>query len=48
MLITAITTDAAWGGAALAPWLVGVPLLSAAILLLAGRRSDRGQECFRG
>ena len=41
MLITAITTDAAWSGATLAPWLVGIPLLSAAILLLAGRRSDR-------
>lgn len=41
MLITAITTDAAWSGAALAPWLVGIPLLSAAVLLLAGRRSDR-------
>ena len=41
MLITGITTDAAWSGSALAPWLVGIPLLSAAILLLAGRRSDR-------
>ncbi len=41
MLITAITTDAAWSGSALAPWLVGIPMLSAAILLLAGRRSDR-------
>ena len=41
MLITAITTDAAWSGATLAPWLVGIPLLSAAVLLLAGRRSDR-------
>ncbi len=41
MLITAIPTDAAWSGAALAPWLVGIPLLSAAILLLAGRHSDR-------
>ena len=41
MLITGITTDAAWGGAAAAPWLVGIPLLSAAILLLLGRRSDR-------
>lgn len=41
MLITAITSDAAWSGSALAPWLVALPLLSAAILLLAGRRSDR-------
>ena len=41
MLITAITSDAAWSGSALAPWLVALPLLSAAILLLTGRRSDR-------
>jgi len=41
MLITGITTDAAWSGSALAPWLVGIPLLSAAVLLLTGRKSDR-------
>jgi len=41
MLITAITSDATWSGSALAPWLVALPLLSAAILLLTGRRSDR-------
>lgn len=39
--LMSVTTDAAWGGSAAAPWLVGIPLLSAAILLLAGRRSDR-------
>jgi NADH-quinone oxidoreductase subunit L len=41
VLITGITTDAAWSGSTLAPWLVGIPLLSAAILLLVGRKSDR-------
>ncbi len=40
-ILTGITTDAAWSGAAAAVWLVGLPLLSAAVLLLAGRRSDR-------
>ena len=41
MLITAITSDATWSGSALAPWLVALPLLSAAILLPTGRRPDR-------
>ncbi len=38
---TLTTTAAAWSGAGAAVWLVAIPLLSAAVLLLAGRRSDR-------
>jgi NADH-quinone oxidoreductase subunit L len=37
---TGVTTDATWSGAGAAPWLVVIPLLSAAVLLLAGRRSN--------
>ncbi len=39
--LATVSTDATFSGAAIAPWLVGIPLLSAAVLLLAGRRSDR-------
>ena len=39
--LAAVTTDATFSGAGIAPWLVGIPLISAAVLLLAGRRSDR-------